>query len=125
MRSRIAGAVLALLSTAGCAGIPRPLAPPMPVIPSLGLLFEKYRAPLQINVSEDRIGSKIGTARVRLIQDPIFTGQPLLTWGDTPQDMAIVKAARNGGIQTIRHIDYERFSVLSTYVELKIIVYGD
>lgn len=125
MRSGIAALSLGLLVTAGCAGVPTPVAPQMPVVPSVGFLFERYQAPLQTNMKGDKLGSKMGKSRVHHIREPIFTQAPLFTWGDTPQDMAIAQAAKNGGIKTIRHIDYERFSILSTYVEITVMVYGD
>ena len=126
MPLRSAAAVLALLLASGCHALPTPVAQPMPVVPSLGVLFEQYKAPLQTKMAGGmKLGKKTGVVRLRNIRDPIFTGMPLVTWGDTPQDIAIQQAAKNGGIRTIRHVDYERFSVLSIYVELKIIVYGD
>ena len=126
MPLRSAAAVVALLLASGCQALPTPVAQPIPVVPSLGVLFEQYKAPIQTRMAGGMtLGTKMGVVRVRSIRDPIFTGQPLVTWGDTPQDIAIQQAAKNGGIRTIRHVDYERFSVLSIFLELKIVVYGD
>jgi len=126
MPLRSAAAGLALLLASGCHAVPTPVAQSMPVVPSLGLLFEQYKAPLQTRMAGGtKLGKKTGIVRLRSIRDPIITGQSLVTWGDTPQDIAIQQAAKNGGIRRIRHVDYERFSVLSVYTELKIIVYGD
>lgn len=132
MPLRIAAVALALL-IAGCIGPVRrgcgfgavPTCS-LPVVPSFGGLFAKYKAPLQTQMhGGTRLGRKTGTAMVRSVRDPIFTQQALITWGETPQDAAIHTAAMNGGITTIRHVDYELLSVLSIYSELTVIVYGD
>ncbi len=127
MRSSIALAALlvaALTFGTGCA-LPIPVASQMPVVPSVGLLFEQYKAPVQTDAGGKRLGRKMGTAKVRHIFDPIFTRLPLVTWGDSKDGLAVMRAAENGGITTIRHIDYERTSVLSILVVVRIIVYGD
>ena len=119
MQARIAGATLALLFSAGCV-----VDVGMPVVPSVGSLYERIKAPVQTDMKGTSLGRKQGTVRMRHLRFPFYS-IPLISWGDTPKDVAIHQAAKNGGITTIRHIDYERFSILSTYVELTIIVYGD
>ncbi len=97
----------------------------LPVRPSIGLLFERYRAPVQTNVKDVTLGSKTGTAAVFHIRDPFLTGLPLVTLGNQDRDMATVAAARQGNISQIDLVEVERFSVLGVYIRETIIVHGE
>jgi len=97
----------------------------LPVRPSVGFLFERYRAPLQTNVKDLTIGPKTGTAAIFHVRDPIFTNLPLVTLGNQTRDMAAAAAAQQGNISEIDLIEIERFSVLGIYVRETVIVHGN
>jgi hypothetical protein len=91
------------------------------VRPPPAVIYEHFKAPVQTDMDETRLGSKVGTARTRYLREPIFTQIPIIAWGDA----SIETAAKNGGIKTIRHVDYEVTSVLYAFIEFTTIVYGE
>ncbi len=119
MATRAVGFLAAVLLTvaAGCGtrGAAVPVAPPG------GFLFTLQSAPLETNFEETPVGAKSGIARIHFLQDPIFTGLPIATWGEGDLETA----ARAGGIQTVHYADYELMSVLGIYVQLTVRVSGD
>lgn len=92
-----------------------------PVVPPTGLLFSNYLAPLETNFEATPVGAKQGTALVRFLQDPIFTGLPILTWGEA----SIEAAAASGGISKVHYVDYEVLSVVGIFVQLTVRVWGE
>ena len=97
----------------------------LPVRPSLGALYEQYKAPLQTNVKDTTLGSKVGRATVNHIRDPLFTQLPLVTYGEVTGDAAVNFAAEKAGITEIHLIEVERLSVLGIFVQTTVIVHGD
>ena len=85
-----------------------------PVIPGMGFLFSSTRAPLDPTFETTQVGAKTGKATVTTILGLFSTG-----------DASAASAARNGGITTIRHADYEWFSVLGIYSTFTTVVEGD
>lgn len=109
-------AVAAVLLLSACATPFR-----APVRPPEGVLVTIYRAPLQIDMDATRPGPELGTASTYFIQDPIFTGINL-AWGDA----SIEAAAREGGLETVRHADYARFSFfLGIFQKMTVRAYGE
>ena len=106
-----------LFATAGlaCATVVAPVSPPS------GAVFTSQSAPLDTNFDATPVGARSGTAVVHFIQDPIFTGMPLVTWGDA----STRAAARAGGIQTVHYTDYDVLSVLGIYVRVTVKASGD
>jgi len=97
----------------------------LPVVPSFGFLFERYKAPLQINVGGVTIGSKTGRARVTHFRDPFITQLPLITFGEFDGDAAVAVAAQRAGITEVDLIEIERLSVLGVFIQLTVVVHGD
>jgi hypothetical protein len=120
MRKTILGLIasLSLLTgcmTAGTGGYTVPVRPP------IGFILTHYKAPLQTNMYETRLGSKVGVARTQYIRDPVFTQLPLIAWGEA----SVEAAARDAGIKKVEHADYEVLSLLGIYIEFTVRVYGD
>ena len=84
-----------------------------PVMPPMGIIYSEYKAPLDPDMEETRLGDKVGTAEVTTFLGLIATG-----------DCSIQAAATDGGIQTINYADYEYFNVLGVYQRFVVMVYG-
>jgi hypothetical protein len=95
----------------------------LPVRPALAAV-QMYKAPLQVEAIGQKIGPKVGKAKVQgiLIGGVLFFAgiPPILAWGDA----SVAAAAKNGGITTVNHLDYEILSILGIYVEYTLIAYG-
>ena len=91
-----------------------------PVQPPLGFLFTRIRAPLTVDFDETPVGTKRGESRVIWARDILFTLQTV-AW----EGAAIEEAARDGGITTVRHADYEALIVLGVFGWFKVTAYGD
>lgn len=75
-----------------------------------------WKAPLNTNLNNVTLGSKVGKASVRSYAFGLYSAG----------DMSIATAASNGGIKTIRHVDYEYTNAFFfAYQEMTMIVYGD
>lgn len=75
-----------------------------------------WKAPLNTNLNNVTLGSKVGKASVRSYAFGLYSAG----------DMSIATAAANGGIKTIRHVDYEYTNAFFfAYQEMTMIVYGD
>jgi hypothetical protein len=85
-----------------------------PVIPALGGAFTNTQAPLDVDYDETQLGSKTGKASTVAILG-------LFAWGNA----STAAAARDGGITTIRHADYEFLNVLGLYQSFTTVVRGD
>lgn len=80
-----------------------------------GCLFTKVRTPLDTNLDNTNLGSKIGYSSAQSVLG-------LVAWGDA----GIQAAARDGDIQVIAHADQEFLAILGfVYVKDTVIVYGD
>jgi hypothetical protein len=113
-RRAVAALCLAPLLSLGCAGW---LFARVPVKPPPGLLYTHHSAPASLSLAGRSLGSRTGTAQASFLQ----LYWPLVTWGDA----SIEAAARDGGLQSVQHADYEVLSILGIYVEHTIRVYGD
>ncbi len=112
MHSRLCRALVISLfavGAGGCAGFFT-----APVQPPIGLLYSRYNAVIDIDSDETELGSKVGRSEASSILGLIATG-----------DASVASAAKAGGITTIRHIDYEFFTVLGIYGRFTTVVYGD
>ena len=85
-----------------------------PVIPPPGFLYAKLSAPIDTDANPTKRGKKIGRAFTES-----FAG--LFARGDA----SVYAAARNGGIRTIREIDYEFENYLGLYSKFTVVVYGE
>jgi hypothetical protein len=85
-----------------------------PVVPPVGFVFTNSQAPLDVDMNQTQLGSKTGKASVISILG-------LFSFGDA----STATAARDGGITTIRHADYEFLNVLGIYQSFTTVVRGD
>jgi len=97
-----------LLVLSGCTGFGAPVVPP------LGALYSNVQAPIDIDSDETQLGTKRGEA----VSSTVLG---LVAWGDA----SVRTAATNGGLTTIRHVDYAYFNVLGVYATFTTVVYGD
>ncbi|MDL2268984.1 TRL-like family protein [Desulfosarcina sp. OttesenSCG-928-A07] len=80
-----------------------------------GCAYVNVKSPLDVNLNQTQLGTKIGTAEARSVLW-------LFAWGDA----SYATAAKNGGITTIRHSDQEVFTVFfGLYSRWRVVVYGD
>jgi hypothetical protein len=107
MKSRLATVLLSALFATGCAFYSAP------VVPAVAPIFTNTKAPLDIDYDETQLGSKTGKASVTAVLG--------FSWGDA----SATAAARDGGITTIRHADYEYLNVLGIYSSFTTVVKGD
>jgi hypothetical protein len=85
-----------------------------PVVPPIGVVFSDVKAPMDTELDSTDMGTKSGEAETCSILG-------LVSWGDA----SIEEAAKNGGLQTVKHADYEFFTVLGVYSTYTTVVYGD
>ena len=86
-----------------------------PVVPPLGAVYSGVQAPLDLDSGQ---GKQIGPAQGEASTRCIFF---LVAWGDGGIDAA----ARNGGLQTVNHVDYEFRNILfGIYSRYTTIAYG-
>ncbi len=82
---------------------------------STGCIYTNVVAPLDTDLHETKLGSKVGTSQAQSVLG-------LFAWGDAGTQAA----ARDGGITTLNHADSEMFSILGfMYTRTRTIVYGD
>lgn len=80
-----------------------------------GCLYSHITLPLDTNLQETELGSKVGRSSFKSVLW-------LVAWGDAGTQAA----ARDGGIRVLRHADTERFVVFfGLYYTQHTIVYGD
>jgi hypothetical protein len=80
-----------------------------------GCLYSKVVFPLDQDVNQTELGSKIGRSSSHSVCW-------LAAWGDS----GTKAAAENGGISVIRHLDVERYMILfGAYLRVTTIAYGD
>jgi len=102
----IMGLSFALTACAGVYGAP--------VVPPPGFLYSRFAAPIDIDAEASVLGDKVGRSSTESILGLVAQG-----------DASISSAAREGGITTIRHVDYEFENYLGVYSKFTIVVYGD
>ena len=85
-----------------------------PVQPPLGMIFSQIRAPVDIDCDNTDLGSKVGQAGAVSVLGLIAVG-----------DASVQAAARQAGITTVKHLDYEFMNILGLYTNMKITAYGD
>ena len=80
-----------------------------------GCLYSNIKTPLDTDVDRTVLGQKTGTAST-------YSILWLVSWGDGSTS----KAAHQGGLSTINHMDLHVFSVLfGLYSQTTLIVYGE
>ena len=100
----LAAACAAAATFTGC--ISAPFTPPMGI-------YSEVSAPLSTEGTID-VGSKKGEATAKTILGLVATG-----------DCSIAAAAKNGGLSTIKHIDYKYKNILGIVQETTVVVYGE
>ncbi|MBP5160630.1 MAG: TRL-like family protein [Alphaproteobacteria bacterium] len=87
-----------------------------PFQPSQGIMFTEYKAPLQLEYNNNTdLGRKVGTGSATSILGLVAFG-----------DCSVQAAAKDGGIKTIKHTDYEYTNVLfGFFTKTTVYVYGD
>lgn len=83
-----------------------------PFTPPLGL-YSEISAPLSTE-GPITLGSKTGEATAKSILGIVAIG-----------DCSINTAAKNGGLKTIRHVDYRYKNILGVVQETTVVVYGE
>lgn len=79
----------------------------------MGVIYTEIKAP--VGAGEGSLSySKVGTARATSVLGIVATG-----------DCSIKAAASNGGIRTIKYVDYDARNILGVYGEYTTTVYGD
>jgi len=102
-RSKLLSLPLLAITLTGCA---------MAQSPVTGFIFSDVKAPLTATDGDD--ASKVGRAECTSILGLVAQG-----------DASIKKAAENGKITKIHHVDYECWSVLGFYAKFTTVVYGE
>jgi hypothetical protein len=85
-----------------------------PVVPPTGLIYTDMDAPLSLGGGGRDVGSKRGESSVTAILGLFSTG-----------DGSVKKAAANGRITQIKHVDYNFRNIIGIYQEYTTVVYGD
>ena len=85
-----------------------------PFVPPLGVAYTDITSPLDTDLTDTRLGSKVGRATASSILGLFAQG-----------DAGIDAAAGYGNINTINHVDYAYKNILGIYQETTVIVYGD
>jgi hypothetical protein len=104
LRFVLASLVAATLVLGGCIGAP--------VVPPVGMVYSDFDAPLGAGPRDS--GSKTGMSSVTAILGIISTG-----------DGSVDAAARDGGISTVKGVDYHFTNVLGVYQRYTTVVHGD
>ena len=80
-----------------------------------GCLYTNTKTPLDTDVSNTVLGSKVGRSSARSYLWLVATG-----------DASVAAAARDGGLTTIYHLDaQQKVYVFGLYIESTTIAYGD
>ena len=79
----------------------------------MGMIYTEIKAPIAAGAGAMAY-SKVGTAKATSILGMVATG-----------DCSIKTAAANGGIKTIKYVDYDAKNTLGIYGEYTTTVYGD
>jgi hypothetical protein len=79
--------------------------------PALGAIYTDAKAP--ITATSNELGDKVGQAEVTSVLGLVATG-----------DASIQKAAENGNITKISHVDYHSENILGIFATYTVTVYG-
>ena len=109
MRLQHLAVLAALFATPACGTFVAPVVPPQ------GLFFSATSAPIDTNAAKTPVCSKMGEASSSAFFFNFFA------MGDCSLDTA----ARNGGLQTIEHIDYSAFNVMFFYQRFTVRAWGN
>jgi len=94
------------------------------VIPPLGIVYTKVRAQVTAG-TPGAVGSRRGESSVIQLATPPLPGiappVPLVAWGHASMEAA----AKDGGIESVSHMDYELTTVLMVWRRFKLIAYGE
>ena len=85
-----------------------------PFVPPLGVAYTNIKSPLDTDLGETQLGSKVGEATTTSILG-------LFAYGDASIDTA----ANYGNISKINHVDYVYKNILGILQETTVVVYGD
>jgi hypothetical protein len=78
-------------------------------------VYANWKAPMDLNVNKTTLGSKVGTAKCKAILSLFTSGS-----------CSVAEAARNAGITTINHVEYEYENIgFFMYQVITVTVYGD
>ena len=101
--------VAGVLAVVFLAGILAGCATPYP----MGMFYTEIKAP--IGAGDGNLNySKVGTSKATSVLGMVATG-----------DASIKTAAANGGIRTIKYVDYDAKNILGIFGEYTTTVYGD
>jgi hypothetical protein len=98
---------LVLGGAAGCGVV-------APVVPPVASVYTQFRAPLDVDSAQTRIGSKQGESSCISVLGLVAIG-----------DASIHEAAQNGRLSVIHSADYSYMNVLWVFQRYATIVYGD
>lgn len=86
-----------------------------PFQPSEGIMYSDVKAPLALEYNKTDLGHKVGSASSISILGLFATG-----------DCSTQAAAKDGGIKTVKHADYEFKNILfGIFTKTTVYVYGD
>ena len=92
-----------------------------PVMPPQGAIWTEFRAPLVFPKAGTRIGDLSDCKKhTKYICIPVYRPALSVAW----DEMAIASAAREAGFKEVLYADYRLLSVLGTYAELELNLYG-
>lgn len=80
----------------------------------VGALYTEVSVPNLMGDGKDISYSKVGVAKATSVLTLVATG-----------DASVKAAAANGGIKTIKYVDYQAKNILGIYGEYTTTVYGD
>jgi len=98
-----------------------------PVKAPPGLLYTRWTVPLQIDDDGDRgrrpplSELKRATGRVHYLREPVLLRTEVASWGRA----AVAGIAREAGLRTVHHADLRFISIMQTYSQVEIVVYGE
>ena len=85
-----------------------------PVVPPQGFAFSSTEAPIDTDLNNTDLGSKMGKSSAVCVL-------ALFSFGDA----SIGTAARDGNIQIVKHADYKYLNVLGLFQSFTTVVHGD
>lgn len=85
-----------------------------PVMPPGGMIYSEIAAPLDVDANNTDMGGKTGWAETMSILGLVAMG-----------DCSVEAAAKQGGIKTVKHLDYKYMNVLGIYQKFTVVAKGD
>jgi len=113
---------VAALALTGCGGG----VPTAPLVPPPGFIYTDYKAPMDIDFSDQgqptpAVDGRLGQAQANYFYVPFTYGLLSFAWGDA----SIESASRDGKIQKVHYADYESMNILGIYSQFKTNVHGE